>query len=81
MDEPHQSEDVLPSFLLQYIGLATRILHFLNSHFMNTNSNEVREYLKNSLSESHMSQLALVIKDLDKEQPKTPDCKFHRDTR
>ncbi len=48
---------------------------------MNTNSNEVREYLKNSLSESHMSQLALVIKDLDKEQPKTPDCKFHRDTR
>ncbi len=60
----------------QYIGLVTGVLQFLNTQFLNTNNSDVKDYLKNSLNESHMTHLAAVIKDLDKEQPTAPESEF-----
>uniref|UniRef100_A0ABM0M5B5 E3 ubiquitin-protein ligase UBR4-like n=1 Tax=Saccoglossus kowalevskii TaxID=10224 RepID=A0ABM0M5B5_SACKO len=62
-----------------FINLACDILRFLTVHLLNSNNQLVRSYLRKSFSEQHMTGLATVLKDLDKETSKHDYVKLYDD--
>ncbi|XP_064650064.1 E3 ubiquitin-protein ligase UBR4-like isoform X3 [Lineus longissimus] len=50
-----------------YISLATEVLKFLNTHFVETTNGDVRDYICTSVNEQNMASLAAVIKDVDRD--------------
>uniref|UniRef100_T1IY63 UBR-type domain-containing protein n=1 Tax=Strigamia maritima TaxID=126957 RepID=T1IY63_STRMM len=50
-----------------YINLATNIFVFMNVHFLNSESDYMRNYARSSASDQHMIILAGIVRDLDKE--------------
>ncbi|XP_060554667.1 E3 ubiquitin-protein ligase UBR4-like, partial [Ruditapes philippinarum] len=50
-----------------YISLASGVLQFLNTYFISTGDEVLQKFLRDSLTEEHMANLAIVIKDMDKE--------------
>lgn len=50
-----------------FVHLAADILNFMNLYFVNSTNPALQKLLRDALNEEHMSNLALVIKELDKE--------------
>ncbi|XP_069598111.1 E3 ubiquitin-protein ligase UBR4 isoform X6 [Ranitomeya imitator] len=50
-----------------FLSLASNTLNFITSCMLNSRSNFIRNYLSVSLTEQHMSTLACIIKDVDKD--------------
>ncbi|XP_036368081.1 E3 ubiquitin-protein ligase UBR4 isoform X5 [Octopus sinensis] len=50
-----------------FVHLAADILNFMNHYFINSVNPAIQKLLREALNEEHMSNLALVIKELDKE--------------
>uniref|UniRef100_UPI00358DF698 E3 ubiquitin-protein ligase UBR4 n=1 Tax=Myxine glutinosa TaxID=7769 RepID=UPI00358DF698 len=50
-----------------FLGLATNILTFLTSSLFTAKTNFVRNYVSVSLCEAHLSQLACLLRDVDKD--------------
>ncbi|KAM9298998.1 E3 ubiquitin-protein ligase UBR4 [Gastrophryne carolinensis] len=50
-----------------FLSLASNTLNFITSCMLNSRSNFIRNYLSVSLAEQHMSTLACIIKDVDKD--------------
>lgn len=53
--------------VLQFVSLASEILNFLSAYFVNTPDVELQNLIKSTLNEDHMSNLAILIKELDKD--------------
>jgi hypothetical protein len=53
--------------VLQFVALASEILNFLSAYFVNTPDIELQNLIKSTLNEDHMSNLAILIKELDKD--------------
>lgn len=54
-------------FFLQFVTLASDILSFLSVYFINTPDMELQKLIKSTLNEDHMSNLAILIKELDRD--------------
>ncbi|XP_072282664.1 E3 ubiquitin-protein ligase UBR4 isoform X5 [Pyxicephalus adspersus] len=50
-----------------FLNLASNTLNFITTCMLNSRSNFIRNYLSVSLTEQHMSTLACIIKDVDKD--------------
>ncbi|KAM5132251.1 E3 ubiquitin-protein ligase UBR4 [Mantella aurantiaca] len=50
-----------------FLNLASNALNFITTCMLNSRSNFIRNYLSVSLTEQHMSTLACIIKDVDKD--------------
>lgn len=58
---------VMVWFFLQFVTLASDILSFLSVYFINTPDMELQKLIKSTLNEDHMSNLAILIKELDRD--------------
>ena len=56
-----------PSFSFQFISLSAGILQFLNTYFISSSDEVLQMFIQDSLTEEHMTSLALLIKDMDRE--------------
>ena len=68
----------MPHFPFQYISLATDVLKFLNTHFVETTNGDVRDYICTSINETNMASLAAVIKDVDRDYYKAHLGRFDK---
>ncbi|XP_052789588.1 E3 ubiquitin-protein ligase UBR4-like isoform X2 [Mya arenaria] len=50
-----------------YLNLASGVLQFLTKYFVNTSDEVLQKFLRDSLTEEHMGNLATVVKEMDKE--------------
>ncbi|KAL4218587.1 perineurial glial growth [Mactra antiquata] len=50
-----------------FVNLASSVLQFLSTYFVNTNDEVLQKFLRDSLTDDHMLNLATIIKDMDKE--------------
>lgn len=54
-------------YFVQFVTLASDILNFLSVYFINTPDMELQKLIKSTLNEDHMSSLAILIKELDRD--------------
>lgn len=54
-------------YFVQFVTLASDILNFLSFYFINTPDMELQKLIKSTLNEDHMSSLAILIKELDRD--------------
>lgn len=54
-------------YFVQFVTLASDILNFLSVYFINTPDMELQKLIKSTLNEDHMSNLAILIRELDRD--------------
>lgn len=54
-------------YFVQFVTLASDILNFLSVYFINTPDTELQKLIKSTLNEDHMSNLAILIRELDRD--------------
>ncbi|XP_028980055.2 E3 ubiquitin-protein ligase UBR4 isoform X4 [Esox lucius] len=59
-----------------FLSLASSILNFITASMLKSRNNFIRNYLSVSLTEQHMTTLASIIKDVDKDAKGSSDEEF-----